>query len=110
MSAAIGHSGAGGCSMTPLRTLGDFLPTAVTVTGFVAQFDRAQTGGHIYAMTVDSTGRASDVLLLCTIPADSTVCRQTNPAALTTERTFGLEFDGDRSWAAVSFGYQMTQR
>lgn len=107
MSAAMGHSGAGGCSLTPLRTLGDLLPSSATVSGFLAQFDRGLTGGHIYAMTLDSTGRATDVILLCTIPAGSSMCRQTTPITLTAERTFGLEWDGDRTWSAASFGYQL---
>jgi hypothetical protein len=110
MTASQGVTTAGPCSMSPLRTLGSLLPSAVTVSGFTAWFDRAQTGGHIYAMTVDTNARATDVILLCTIPAGTAVCQQTDPIQLTGQRLFGLEFDGDRSWAGVNFGYQIAPR
>lgn len=111
MTAAIGHTTAGACSMTPLKALGDMLAAPATVSAFTAVFDRAQTGGHIYAITIDpSTARAVDVLLLCTIPAGTATCDQSSPVNLTGRTLLGLEFDGDRSWTNVTFGYQLSPR
>lgn len=77
---------------------------------FTAWFDRSQGAGHIYAITVDSNARATDVILLCTIASGSSTCTQTDPIQLTGQRLFGLEFDGDRSWSGVNFGYQIAPR
>lgn len=111
MTAAMGHTTAGACSMTPLKALGDMLASPATVSSFTAVFDRAQTGGHIYAITIDpTTARAVDVLLLCTIPAGTATCDQTAAINLSGRTLLGLEFDGDRSWTSVTFGYQMSPR
>lgn len=111
MTAAMGHTTAGACSMTPLKALGDMLAAPATLSAFTAVFDRAQTGGHIYAITIDpTTARAVDVLLLCTIPAGTTSCDQTGPINLTGRTLLGLEFDGDRSWTSVTFGYELSPR
>jgi hypothetical protein len=111
MAAPFGNSTAGGCTMTSLGVAGLPLPQNATITNFVGKFNKAQTGGHIYAMTADANNKAVDVILLCTIAANSSSCVQTSPVNLTGgSNVFGFEFDGDRSWTTLSAGYILSSR
>lgn len=107
-SSPVGTSTAGGCTMTALGANGVPLPEPTSVAHFTARFSTPQTGGHIYAMTTNASTHVVDTVLLCTIPAGTMTCTQADSAALSAQPTFGLEFDGDRSWTSVTVAYTLS--